>query len=537
MVLEDQTGWKLRRRKWTGTIEQLIEDLESAYGNDLENVYQWSIFDMVNIDLFTVVALNMMVIQLGHTGESEPLFYHYLRPLPSLDEGLPPQFRATIEEITDEPSSIAPVKHRFKKMLLLTWHDSSELTKKPVCESVTPSSLLEHDSSTPSVESSGLIHDESFGVDDFDLNLNEPMDLNVSQIKTQSELPVLKEPNVVRSLEPVVVEVRTQEPIMEEEDESAASDGQFFYDDEGIVDEENEIVEPDVDVHLFGISMDVLFDNIVVTNLVPNDVLEGENVDVINAGGFNNDPDNDDETSNYRRRSLTELSREMEEVQISISKAFRAKAKAERDIKGDYVLQYSMLKDYVVELQATNPNTTVKIVVERNTDPSLPARVFLRIYVCLGALKLGFRACRRELLGLDGAFMKGPFSGQALAAVRLYSNNGMYPLAYALVEAESGTTLRSMGKSLLLVDYMEGNILSQGGNNAEANGSASRQAQQAEPVVGQDGSGVGAVIGFSAADGAGRAVGAGVGAGFVLMSYEFIRLEIREPTGSRTLYI
>ncbi|GKF25473.1 hypothetical protein Tco_0081367, partial [Tanacetum coccineum] len=63
------------------------------------------------------------------------------------------------------------------------------------------------------------------------------------------------------------------------EDESASSDGQFFYDDEGIdtayeteydvqssedagtyddddddflVDEENEIVEPDVDVHLFG---------------------------------------------------------------------------------------------------------------------------------------------------------------------------------------------------------------------------------------------------------------------------------------------
>ncbi|GKC58977.1 hypothetical protein Tco_1086575, partial [Tanacetum coccineum] len=67
------------------------------------------------------------------------------------------------------------------------------------------------------------------------------------------------------------------------EDESAPTDRQFFYDDEGIdtayeteydvqssedactddddddVDEENEIVEPDVDVHLFGISMDIPF--------------------------------------------------------------------------------------------------------------------------------------------------------------------------------------------------------------------------------------------------------------------------------------
>ncbi|GKE03172.1 hypothetical protein Tco_1395190 [Tanacetum coccineum] len=50
------------------------------------------------------------------------------------------------------------------------------------------------------------------------------------------------------------------------------------------------------------------------------------------------------------------------------------------------------------------------------------------------------------------------------------------------------------------------------GNNAEANGSASRQAQQTEPVVGQDGlggSGTGAIIGLSAASGQGGAGGPG----------------------------
>nr|GFC48430.1 hypothetical protein [Tanacetum cinerariifolium] len=73
-----------------------------------------------------------------------------------------------------------------------------------------------------------------------------------------------------------------------------------------------------------------------------------------------------------------------------------------------------MLRDYVVELQSTNPNTTVKITVERNTDPFFPTKVFQRIYVCLGALKLGFKAYRRDLLGLDGAFMKGPFPSQVL---------------------------------------------------------------------------------------------------------------------------
>ncbi|GKE07904.1 hypothetical protein Tco_1411455, partial [Tanacetum coccineum] len=226
------------------------------------------------------------------------------------------------------------------------------------------------------IESSGLIHDESFRVDDLDLNLNEPMDLNVSRIETQSELLMSEEPDVGRTQEPIVAEVRTQELIVEEvetqepiveevgtqepiveevivedyvsygedakhgngqEDVSAPSDGHFFYDDEGVdsayetqydvqssedtgidddddflVDEENEIIEPDVDVHLFGISMDVPFD--CVTNLVLNDVLEGEDVDVINSDGFDSDLGNDNETSNYRRRRLDELSREMKGV-------------------------------------------------------------------------------------------------------------------------------------------------------------------------------------------------------------------------------
>ncbi|GKE02263.1 hypothetical protein Tco_1390246 [Tanacetum coccineum] len=123
-------------------------------------------------------------------------------------------------------------------MLLLTWHESTKPTKEPVCDSGTPSSLPQHDSSIPckvsicdsvtprcipdcmltpptnesvitytqlsdvsfeetkldgkegfahvarsGVESYRLSHDESFGVDDLDLNLNEQVNLNVSQIE------------------------------------------------------------------------------------------------------------------------------------------------------------------------------------------------------------------------------------------------------------------------------------------------------------------------------------------------------------------
>lgn len=53
-------------------------------------------------------------------------------------------------------------------------------------------------------------------------------------------------------------------------------------------------------------------------------------------------------------------------LQLSISKAFRAKAKYEKEVEGDHTLQYAMLRDYVVELQSTNLNTTVKITFEMN---------------------------------------------------------------------------------------------------------------------------------------------------------------------------
>ncbi|GJW15163.1 chloroplast stem-loop binding protein of 41 kDa b, chloroplastic [Tanacetum coccineum] len=306
-----------------------------------------------------------------------------------------PRFRATLEDITDERAgSIAANK---TKKILLTWHESSNTTKEPVCDSVTPSSLPQHDSSTPCKDSvcesikprcmpdciltpptdesnwmeldecpalldvAGVVrtvrvsHDESFGVDDLDLNLNEPVNLNVSQVKTQSELPVSEEPDMTGGIE---------------------------------------IVEPDVDVHLFGISMDLPFNNIGITNLVSDDVLEGEDVDVINVDGFDSDPGNDEER-NCRKRRLAELRTEMEGV-INASE---------------------------------------------------------NIYL-FGALKLGFRACKRDLLGLDGAFMKGPFPGQVLIAVRLNSNNGIYPLAYALVEVESKSSwcwfLQCLGDDIYL---------------------------------------------------------------------------------------
>ncbi|GKB23654.1 mutator type transposase [Tanacetum coccineum] len=125
------------------------------------------------------------------------------------------------------------------------------------------------------------------------------------------------------------------------------------------------------------------------------------------------------------------------QVGVSKDKAFRAKSKTEVHLRGDQEQQYALRWDYCEALKKANSNTTVKIDVYRAHNPQENVRRFKRIYVCLGALKEGFRASRRHLLGLDGAFMKGNYPGQLLTAVSVDANNGIYHVAYGIVESES----------------------------------------------------------------------------------------------------
>ncbi|XP_076950166.1 uncharacterized protein LOC143623058 [Bidens hawaiensis] len=121
-------------------------------------------------------------------------------------------------------------------------------------------------------------------------------------------------------------------------------------------------------------------------------------------------------------------------------KAYRAKMKSKKKVKGDYKEQYSLLREYATKLVDKNPSSTVKIEVEPPTGPESTTRQFKRIYVFLAALKQGFKALNMDLLGLDGAFMKGTFPGQMLTAVGLDRNNGIYHVCYAIVESESSNS-------------------------------------------------------------------------------------------------
>nr|GEX28680.1 bifunctional pinoresinol-lariciresinol reductase 2 [Tanacetum cinerariifolium] len=88
-----------------------------------------------------------------------------------------------------------------------------------------------------------------------------------------------------------------------------------------------------------------------------------------------------------------------------------------------------------------------KVNKQKKVDKYSCPWTMLVAYTNEGALKQGFRACGIEILGLDGRFMSGPWPCQILTAVRVDANNGIYLVAYAIIEAESKRQIHENMKS------------------------------------------------------------------------------------------
>lgn len=121
---------------------------------------------------------------------------------------------------------------------------------------------------------------------------------------------------------------------------------------------------------------------------------------------------------------------------VSIYAVARAKRKALKKINGRHVDQYGKVWEYGNELLKVMPDSTIQVMTEDQEFENGRKR-FKRFYTCFGPLKRGFRSGCRPLVGLDGCHLKGPYGGQLLAAVGTDANDGMYPIAWAVVEAEN----------------------------------------------------------------------------------------------------
>ncbi|KAK3014922.1 hypothetical protein RJ639_009938 [Escallonia herrerae] len=86
-------------------------------------------------------------------------------------------------------------------------------------------------------------------------------------------------------------------------------------------------------------------------------------------------------------------------------------------------------------LRKHNPSTCFKVETI-GPSPDL-APVFKRVYVRFEAYKIGFLAGCRSFIGLDGCHLKGLYDGELLSVVARDVNDNMFPVAVAIVEAET----------------------------------------------------------------------------------------------------
>ena len=132
-------------------------------------------------------------------------------------------------------------------------------------------------------------------------------------------------------------------------------------------------------------------------------------------------------------------------VDISASKASRAREKAQEAVDGAHTTQFNQLWEYCDKLRRCSPGSTVLIKVHTYNDGDLAAEhdlviglpYFERIHICLEGCKKGFLVGCKPIIGLDACHLKTKTSGQLMCVVGIDPNDEYFPFAYAVVEAET----------------------------------------------------------------------------------------------------
>ncbi|XP_042029963.1 uncharacterized protein LOC121776875 [Salvia splendens] len=109
---------------------------------------------------------------------------------------------------------------------------------------------------------------------------------------------------------------------------------------------------------------------------------------------------------------------------------YHSKRKAIDMLRGKVEAHYAKMRSYILELSKSDREGWFELHVDVGA-------VFKAVYIGFSGLRKGFKEGCRPVIGLDGAFLKTYLGGILLTAVGTDGNNQMYPIAWAVVEAEN----------------------------------------------------------------------------------------------------
>lgn len=91
---------------------------------------------------------------------------------------------------------------------------------------------------------------------------------------------------------------------------------------------------------------------------------------------------------------------------------------------GEYTESYKKLNRYIQYLRMHNLGTMLKIQLETRERDSDPL-IFRRIFIMFDVIKKEFLESCKQLIGVDGCHLKGPYGDIFLSAIVLYGNKGV----------------------------------------------------------------------------------------------------------------
>ncbi|XP_050204899.1 uncharacterized protein LOC126677837 [Mercurialis annua] len=123
---------------------------------------------------------------------------------------------------------------------------------------------------------------------------------------------------------------------------------------------------------------------------------------------------------------------------VSLSSCYRARTTALDVIRGSLESHYANFRAYDAELKRIDKEGLFQFYLIN--DPKNGAPIFQRYYVGFSGLRKGFNKGCRPVLCVDGCFLKTLIGGCLLSAVGRDGNNQMFPVAWAIAEAENEET-------------------------------------------------------------------------------------------------
>ncbi|XP_028123300.1 uncharacterized protein LOC114320342 [Camellia sinensis] len=118
------------------------------------------------------------------------------------------------------------------------------------------------------------------------------------------------------------------------------------------------------------------------------------------------------------------------DMHITYRVAWLGVEKAGSEVYDDHVMSFDQLRWYSDAVMENNPNGYINLDFQQQTGRFVWYFISFRTYIN------GFKHCR-PLLFLDDTFLKGRFKGNLLAATAMDGNQGLFPVAFAIVDSEN----------------------------------------------------------------------------------------------------